>query len=182
MKSLLLATALFAAFPVISQAEQWRHSHHERQSENHYFWEEVDSRQYNQQNSINDGINDGELTRRELKQIHKAQRSARQLINRYKGITHLSFDKKASVMDCLDDIGDKIDDLKDNDRYARREYHPTYSGHRGAGKHSKPTYNVNFSGNRFPPHPPHPLHFIEQHLPPLPFGNGRHPAEVFFNF
>lgn len=134
MKKLVLVIMLLS-FPWISQAKGWnqhskyrnnyqqRHQHHDK---NYSFWKQVKHRQRSQSLQIKEGIYEGLLTDREVHKLVRQQRRVAKQIKHYKYNHHLSYADKSLVMNCLDEVSDKIMYLKQNKHYAhtRHNVHP----------------------------------------------------------
>ena len=125
MKMLALIIVLVFT-PLVSHAEWGNHSRHNNYSSrnhNNYFWQDVQQRQHKQSSHINRGIDKGQLTRREIRNVKKEQKHVAKQIRHYKRHNHLSYHDKRIITNHLNHVSGQIRNLKHNDRYARNRHH-----------------------------------------------------------
>jgi len=123
MKKLTLIIVLML-IPFTSHAE-WKghskHRNHEHRHNSSYFWQDVEHRQYKQESRIERGINKGQLTRREAKQLHREQKHVAKQIRHLKRHNYISHRDKREVKEHLDYVSQKIRALKHNQHYVHRD-------------------------------------------------------------
>jgi len=125
MKMLTIVMVLMFT-PFVSHAEwnnHFKHNNHERKHNNSFFWQDVERRQYRQESRIDKGIEKGQLTRREVRKLHKEQKHVAKQIRHIRRDNRLSRGDRREVMEHLDYVSDKIRSLKHNQRYAHRKNH-----------------------------------------------------------
>lgn len=121
---ILTLTILLLSFPLVGQAKSWdhsRHNHSHRDYDQSSFWGDVERRQHRQHTRIDRGVEDGRLTRREKKILRREEKHVRKQIKHYKRRhRHINYAGKRDIMDHLDFLGNRIRELKHNDRYSKR--------------------------------------------------------------
>jgi hypothetical protein len=136
MKMLALAILLMS-FPWIGNAKGWGGGHHDSHYHQSYgFWQDVEKRRYRQHIRIDKGIENGRLTRREIKALAREQKHITKQIKHYKHHRNMSYADKKSVMRHIDHYSEQIADLKHNDHFARRDRH----NHRAYRHHNNNDY------------------------------------------
>jgi len=100
---------------------------------------DLDQRRETQEQRIHHGVDTGELTRREAKQLWKEQRKIGRLAKEFKSDGRLSWREARILDECYDASSRRIHDLKHNERVARRSCDKRFSswcgqkaGHRDA--------------------------------------------------
>ena len=114
----------------------------------------VDRRQDRQQWRIDQGVEDGSLTRREAKQLRRQARQIRQLEEMALSDRHLHPAEVDMLQDALNDLSDRIYEAKHNDRYRfshrqqerrfgdRSRYENSWRGHLRMKQHSSGNLGV----------------------------------------
>ena len=119
--------------PLVSYAQRGEHyendHHYNRGHNDSSFWNKVDRRQHRQESRIERGADKGQLTRREVRKLHKEQRHVAKQIRRYKHRHYLTRADKRNVMQHLNYMSDKIRNFKHNDRYARNDREHKHHSH-----------------------------------------------------
>ncbi|MCK4841763.1 MAG: hypothetical protein KAT04_07745 [Methylococcales bacterium] len=146
MKKLTLVLVLMF-IPLVSYAQRGehydQHNYYQRGHNNSSFWHKVDRRQHKQESRIERGIDKGQLTRREVRKLHREQKHVAKQLRRYRHSHYLSRRDKRSVMEHLDYVSEKITDFKHNDRYARNYRHHDHQ--RDVHAQRVPVYQANES-------------------------------------
>ncbi|MFW5443287.1 MAG: hypothetical protein ACKE51_03130 [Methylococcaceae bacterium] len=138
MKMLTLAILLMS-FPWVTQAKGGHFSHDDyERGHNSTFWHDVQYRQHRQESRIARGIDKGQLTRKEVKKLHREQKHVAKQIKHLRRHHYLSRSDKRSVMEHLDHVSKKIKRLKHNDRYAHTK---RVDRHRYDYYQPRPAYN-----------------------------------------
>ncbi len=131
MKMLAL-TIILMSIPGLSHAKGWRHSNyggHNHQSHDALsFWENIERRQHKQHRRIDRGIDNGQLTRREVRKLKREQKHAAREIRHFRRHQYLSSLNKRQIIEHLDFVSHKIYDLKHND-YVRRHRHHNHQSY-----------------------------------------------------
>ena len=139
MKILIMILILF---PLVGQTQYREHSpfsSHNREGGQSLFWEDVSARQYQQEQWIERGIDSGQLTRSEVRKLHREQRKIDRLLNRYQHRHYLGKSKRRQVVSCLSDFNYLIRELKHNSHYVnnmRNSKHSKYSHRDYSDRHS----------------------------------------------
>ncbi len=142
MKMLTLALLLIS-FSGLSQARSEDHNRHNDRSRysNGYFWQNVERRQHNQYSRVNHGVERGQLTRREIKQLKRERKHLTKSIRRNRRHNNLSHSNKRNILRRLDHYSDQIYNLKQNNYYAR-SHRQQYARH---GNYRYPKHNNRYS-------------------------------------
>lgn len=157
MKMLSLI-AILVSLSWTAHADGWQHSSNNRDRDRYSFWQEVEDRQYVQQERISVATDNGQLTRREIKRLNKEVRNVSKLVRRYKRLRYLESSEKREIMECLTVVSEKIRRLTFNRHTAYRQQ-PQYS------KHSKPRDYEREENRRV-----------------VSWRNFPHPGDLFFRF
>jgi len=99
----------------------YKYRNNEPRHNNSYFWQDVENRQYKQERRIKKGIERGQLTRREVKKLHREQKHVAKQIRHLQRYNYLNRRDKREVMEHLDYVSDKIRTLNHNQHYVHRE-------------------------------------------------------------
>ncbi len=124
MKTLIFVIA-FISFPVISQADDddYRYERNKyRDHSYHHFWNTVDNRITRQLHRINQGIENGALTRREARKLQRQHHKLDRRIDRIRCKNWIDHYDKQRVISYLDEASDRIYRLKHNNHYAERHH------------------------------------------------------------
>ncbi len=162
MKMFALAIILMS-FPWLSNASGWRHSNHDDHHQRHdtlSFWENVERRQHKQHKRIHRGIDNGQLTRREVRKLKRERKHVAREIRHYKRHHYVASSSKRRIMEHLDHVSRKIHDLKHNNHHVRRHSH--HDRHQTYIQHDK---QLDYRNKRH-----------------LSWGNNDHSAGVYFRF
>ena len=155
MKMLSLI-ALLISLSWTVQADDWRHSSSHRNK--HSFWHKVEDRQYVQRERMDVAIDNGQLTRREIKRLNREIQNVNQLIRKYKRLRYLEPAEKREVMACLNVVSQKIRKLSFN-RHTAHRHSQRYN------KHSRPHVDEREDNRRV-----------------VSWRNFPHPGDLFFRF
>ena len=113
---------------MFGHAKGWKHSgYQDRGHDNYSFWHDVDDRQYSQADRINHGVENGQLTRREARQLYREQQHINKEIHYLKDHRYLSSVDKRDVLEHLNYLHEQIWHLKHNDQYVQRVRHNLHS-------------------------------------------------------
>lgn len=136
MKMLTLAVVLMF-LPLLSHAKGTQYYGYENHHQKHgelSFWENVERRQYELHRSTDRGVKKGQLTRREVRKIEREQKSLAKNIRHSKRFHSISSSSRRKIMEQLEHVSCKIDDLRHNKyyvRYVKNRYilgnHQTYT-------------------------------------------------------
>jgi len=138
MKTLALAILLIS-FPWVGHASGWGNYNHEKHHHRHdssSFWLDVEERRYKQHMRVDRGMENGQLTRREIRKLAREQKYVARQIKHFKRHRHMSYANKKSIMRHLDHYSEQIAHLKHNDRYVRKDSH----NHQSYNHHNKSYY------------------------------------------
>lgn len=118
MKKYILIITLLV-FPLISHADRdWRQ--HANKRIDHHFWRTVDQRLDRQYRRIENGIHNGDLTRREASKLHRQHHKLDKRIERIQRKQPLVDRDKRKIMSHLDRASDNIYRLKHNKQIVNR--------------------------------------------------------------
>jgi len=135
LTSLIATLALLAAAPVFAKhggydayechQDHYRgHSHdHEGDSRHSQRAKQIRKRMARQSWRIDAGIDDGSLTRKEARKLHKQQDKIRHLARKFKRDGYITRKEHRILIGKLDRAGDRIYRLKHNDLYRLRHHH-----------------------------------------------------------
>jgi hypothetical protein len=126
MKKLALII-VFMFLPLSSYAQGWGYGKHEKHYEyrenNYSFWKDVQRCQQDLHWRIDLGIENGQLTRKELRQLKREQRHLSKQIRHLRHHRYLSQADERSILDHLDHLSEKIRYLKHNNNYVYNGHH-----------------------------------------------------------
>ncbi len=134
------------SIPLIGQAKNWKHDNFDKHHNHSSFWENVERRQYRQHERIDQGIQSGQLTRREVKKLKRKKRYVAKQIRNIKRHRYLSYEDKSCVNEYLDNYSAKIRHYKHNDHYARRN---KYNRHKDNYQSHNHQYDRNYKKDRY---------------------------------
>ena len=97
--------------------------HYEREHDDSVFWQVVEERQCSQEDRIEFGEGQGQLTRREIKKLQREQRHVAKQVRHMKRHNHLTQRDKREIMEHLDYVSKKIRVLSHNRNFTHRERH-----------------------------------------------------------
>lgn len=117
---------MFFSFTI--QAKSWNNGFDRYRDNQDDFWQFVDNRQFRQQERINHGVDTGQLTRRETRVLRRENKKLNRLIRRYQRKPFLRGHQKRDIILCLNEISDRIRELKHNDRFVGGRYRPHWPG------------------------------------------------------
>ncbi len=126
MKTLILIISLltlsFSAYA--ERGHHYKHRDSEHRRNQSYFWQDVNHRRDRQVARIERGIEKGQLTRRELRELRKELKHIAKHLRSLKHQGYLRHREKRDVMEHLDFMSERIRHLKHNRFYAKR--HPVH--------------------------------------------------------
>ncbi len=126
MKMLALAILLLS-FPWLSNAKGFEHnrhnSHYDREYDHSYFWHKINDQRHEQRRCVKEAKYQGELTRRELKQLKRERKYLARQIKHLKRQNYLSRSDRRSIRDHIDQYSSLIYDLSNNAIQAHRNRH-----------------------------------------------------------
>lgn len=121
---MLTTLMVLMIIPFTSHAEwnnHFRHQSHHQERNSSYFWQDIDHRLNRQDARIERGIEQGQLTRREIRKLKREQRHVAKQVRHLKRHDYLSHDDKREVSEHLGYVSNKIRKLKHNEHYVHRE-------------------------------------------------------------
>ena len=152
MKMLALAILLIS-FPWIGHAKGWDHFNQDRHYHNGHdsssFWQSIEQRRYRQHKRIDRGIEKGQLTRREIRELARERKHVSKQIKHFKRHRHMSYANKQSIMRHLGQYSDQIARLKHNDRYARRDRHIHWAYRQHINNDYRDGRRLSLAGSRY---------------------------------
>ncbi len=129
MKKLTLVL-VFMFLPLSSYAQGWGYNkhgkHYEKEHHNYSFWQDVERCRQDLHWRIDEGIEKGQLTRREIRKIKREQRHLAKQIRHFRHHRYLSHVDERTILDHLDHLdhlSEKIRYLKHNNHYVHNSHH-----------------------------------------------------------
>lgn len=126
MKTLALAILLMS-FPWVGYASGRGHNHHDKHYHQRHdrssFWQDVEARKHKQHMRVDRGMENGQLTRKEIRKLEREQKHVDRQIKHFRHHRYMSHANKKSVMRHLDHYSEQIAHLKHNDHYVRKDRH-----------------------------------------------------------
>lgn len=120
---MLISFASHAQWNVRFGNVDFGHGQYEREHDNSVFWQIVEERQCSQQDRVELGLEQGQLTRREIKKLQREQRHIAKQVKHMKRHNYLTRRDKREVMEHLDYVSEKIRALSHNRHYSHRKQH-----------------------------------------------------------
>lgn len=145
MKMFMLIVALFA-LPITSYAEWGRYGQARSNHNHHYnynYWDNIDQRLERQIHRIERGVQNGELTRREAKRLHRQHYKLDKRIDRIRNKHWVDHYDRKKVRAYLDRASDKIYHLKHNDRYVHRNQYRHHVHHNSGYRNDRRVIRAN---------------------------------------
>lgn len=137
MKKLALVIVLMF-LPWLTFAQGWDYNKHGKNNgHEHYnysFWQDVKRCRQDIHWRIDEGIQNGQLTNWEIRQIKREQRHIAKQIRHFRHHRYLSHADERSILKHLDHVSEKIRYLKNNNQYVHNSHHNhVFSQHSGHG-------------------------------------------------
>jgi hypothetical protein len=124
MKKLALVIVLMF-LPWLTYAQVWDYGKHGKNNEhyNYSFWQDVERCRQDIHWRIDEGIQNGQLTNWEMRQIKREQRYLAKQIRHFRHHGYLSHADERSILDHLEHVSEKIRYLKHNNQYVHNSHH-----------------------------------------------------------